>query len=92
MLQVKSVEIAGWEAAALGGHREQKKKTCLPWFACSEQTQEFPYVRVTLAHGLPQVGVDTAGVGVLNFCLGPHLRGGDVLHTHVDKAWNKNMW
>lgn len=57
----------------------------------SEQTQEFPYVRVALAHGLPQVGVDTAGVGVLNFCLGPHFWGGNVLHTHVHKACNRTL-
>lgn len=93
MLQVKSVQIAGWEAAALAGQGEQEKKKPVGLgFAHSEQTQESPYVRVTLAHGLPQVGVHTAGVGVLNLCLGPHFWGGDVLHTHVHKAWNRNTW
>lgn len=95
VLQVKSVQRAGWEAAALAGqgqqsllavvlHAQSKHRV----FTCSE----FSYIRVALAHGLPQVGVDAAGVGVLNFCLGSHFWGGNVLHTHVHKAWNRNTW
>lgn len=46
----------------------------------------FPYIRVTVAHGLAKVGVHTTGVGVLNLGLGAHLWRRDMLHTHVHKA------
>lgn len=45
-----------------------------------------PYVGVTVTHGLAEVGVHTASVGVLNLGLGAHLWRGDMLHTHVHKA------
>lgn len=46
----------------------------------------FPYIRITVAHGLPEVGIHTSGVGVLDLGLGAHLWRGDMLHTHVHKA------
>lgn len=47
----------------------------------------FPYIGVTVAHGLAEVGVHAAGVGVLDLGLGAHLGGRDVLHAHVHEAW-----
>lgn len=46
----------------------------------------FPYVRITVAHGLAEIRIHTASVGVLNLGLGAHLWRGDMLHTHVHKA------
>lgn len=45
-----------------------------------------PYIRITVAHGFAEVGVHTAGVGVLDLGLGTHLWRWDVLYTHVHKA------
>lgn len=57
-----------------GGDKNQEK-----WWA-------FPYVRVTVAHGLAEIRIYTTSVGMLNLGLGAHLWRGDMLHTHVHKA------
>lgn len=54
------------------------------------KTKGLPYIRVTFTHGLPEIGVNAAGVGVFDFRLGSHFWGGNMLHTHVHKACKSN--
>lgn len=69
-------------------YSRSQKKAFLPAGEKSESGgATLPYVRVAVTHGLAEVGVHAARVGVLDLGLGAHLGGRDVPHTHVHEAW-----
>lgn len=80
-----------WRASKKGGRRHyscNQKTLSLHRRGESESCRgaPFPYIRVTVAHGLAEVGVHAASVSVLDLGLGAHLWRRDMLHTHVHKA------